>query len=91
MAQTTVGVRELKAQLSRYLRQVAAGNTVVITERGKPVGQIVPITLSAEERVQQLAAGGVVAWDGRAFRPEKPAVGKPGGQQVSDVLLKDRA
>ena len=90
MAQTTVGVRELKAQLSRYLRQVAAGTTVVITERGKPVGQIVPITLSAEERVQQLAASGVVAWDGRAFRPAKPAAGKRGGPQVSDLLLEDR-
>jgi prevent-host-death family protein len=90
MAQTTVGVRELKAQLSRYLREVAAGTTVVITERGKPVGQIVPITLSTEERVQQLAASGVVSWDGRAYRPGKPAAGKRGGPQVSDVLLEDR-
>ncbi len=37
-----VGVRELKAHLSDYLKKVKAGRTVLITEHGKPVGRIVP-------------------------------------------------
>jgi prevent-host-death family protein len=39
MRQITVGIREIKGQFSRYLRQVKAGATVVITERGTPVGR----------------------------------------------------
>jgi prevent-host-death family protein len=41
--QTKAGIRELKAHLSAYLRQVKAGGTVVITDRGEPIGRIVPI------------------------------------------------
>lgn len=42
MTEMTVGIRDLKAQLSNYLRQVKAGATLIITERGRPVGRIVP-------------------------------------------------
>ena len=31
-------VRDLKSRLSRYLRQVQRGETVVVTSRGKPIG-----------------------------------------------------
>jgi antitoxin (DNA-binding transcriptional repressor) of toxin-antitoxin stability system len=35
-----VGVRELKAQLSRYLRDVQAGEVVLITDRGRVVAEL---------------------------------------------------
>jgi len=35
-----VGVRELKAQLSRYLREVAAGETVLVTDRGRVIAEL---------------------------------------------------
>jgi len=38
----SVGVRDLKASLSRYLRRVKGGETIVVTERGVPIAQIVP-------------------------------------------------
>lgn len=37
-----VGVRELKAHLSEHLARVADGETVVVTDRGRPVARIVP-------------------------------------------------
>jgi prevent-host-death family protein len=37
-----VSVRELKARLSEYLRRVQQGEQVTITQRGKPVGRLVP-------------------------------------------------
>lgn len=43
MTEMTVGIRELKARLSNYTQQVKAGATLVITERSKPVGRIVPL------------------------------------------------
>ena len=39
-----VGVAELKNQLSRYLREVEAGYDVEVTDRGRPVGRLVPPT-----------------------------------------------
>ena len=38
----TAAVAELKAQLSRYLSRVKAGEEVLITERGVPIARIVP-------------------------------------------------
>jgi prevent-host-death family protein len=35
-------VAKLKASLSEYLRQVKAGEEVLVTERGKPVAKLVP-------------------------------------------------
>ncbi len=36
-----VGVRELKAKLSEYVGKAAAGESVVVTDRGTPVARLV--------------------------------------------------
>ncbi len=38
----TAGIRELKAQLSRYIRQVEDGETVLVTDRGKVIAELRP-------------------------------------------------
>jgi len=38
----TVGLKTLKNKLSEYVRCAAAGETVVITDRGRVVAEIVP-------------------------------------------------
>jgi prevent-host-death family protein len=38
----TVGLKTLKNKLSEYVRLAAAGETVVITDRGRTVAEIVP-------------------------------------------------
>ena len=40
----TATVSELKARLSEFLVQVGAGSEVLITDRGKPVARLVPIS-----------------------------------------------
>ena len=40
----SVGVHEAKTHLSRLLEQVAAGEEVVITRRGREVARLVPFT-----------------------------------------------
>jgi prevent-host-death family protein len=44
----TAAVSELKARLSEYLNQVKAGMEVLITDRGKPVARLVPISRSKD-------------------------------------------
>ena len=40
VAMKAIGVRELKAQLSRYLREVATGEVVLVTDRGRVVAEL---------------------------------------------------
>ena len=71
---TYVGVRELKAKLSEYLARAAAGETIVVTDRGKAKAEI--RALSAEERIQQGIREG---W----IRP-----GRPGGIDTTRERLR---
>ncbi len=41
-AAKTVGVRELRQNLSRYLERVKDGETLTVTERGQEVARLVP-------------------------------------------------
>ena len=41
---TTIGVRELRQHASRWLSRVKAGERIVVTERGRPIAELVPIT-----------------------------------------------
>lgn len=57
-----VGVREAKISLSKLLKAVQkSGIEIVITDRGKPVGKLGPVSqeiLSLEERVEELERQG---------------------------------
>jgi prevent-host-death family protein len=37
-----VGIRELRADLSRWLKEVQAGEEILVTDRGKPIARITP-------------------------------------------------
>ena len=90
MAGTTVGIRELKTQLARYVRHVKAGGTVTITERGKPIGQIIPVKSSLDERMQQMIASGLASWSGRKLKPYKPRSRVRGKRTIADLVLENR-
>lgn len=90
MPQMTVGIRELKARLSSYLQQVKAGATLVVTERGKPVGRIVPIKPSLEAQIHELRQAGLLAWNGRKLGPMAAVARTQGRRTVAELLLEDR-
>lgn len=55
----TAPVSKLKASLSSYLRQVKAGDEVVITERGRPIARLTPVgTESWSAHLTEMAAEG---------------------------------
>ena len=90
MAQMTVEIRDLKAQLSKTIEQVKAGETVIITERGKPIGRIMPTEPSTETRLKELEQAGVLAWSGRKLQPAVPLSQTRGDKTVAEMLLEDR-
>ncbi len=90
MAQMTVGIRELKVRLSSYVKQVKGGATLIITDRGKPVGQIMPIQPSLAARIHELSQTGLVSWSGRKLEPKSPVAQLEGRKTVAEVLLENR-
>lgn len=42
-----IGVRELRQHASRYLDRVAHGESLEVTDRGRPVARLVPVTSDA--------------------------------------------
>jgi len=91
MSSVTIGLRELKSHLSAYVRRVKAGDTVVITDRGTPVGRLVPMEGSRDEALRRLEEAGVLSWSGTELRPlaESPPRVR-GDRTISDLLLEDR-
>lgn len=90
MSELWVGVRDLKARLSAYLRQVSQGQTVIITDHGRPVGRLSPMKQPLDERLRALQNAGMVAWNGKKLKPVTPAAANRGEQQVADILVEMR-
>jgi prevent-host-death family protein len=70
----SVGLKTLKNKLSEYVRVAAAGETVVITDRGRPVAEIKP-TQEIPDRYKDhpvLARGIREGWITPAKNPEGP-------------------
>jgi prevent-host-death family protein len=85
-----VGIRELKSNLSAVLRRVKSGRSVVITERGRPVGRIVPADTPLEEVLKEGVKEGLWAWSGKKWQPVGPKIRPRRKILISDLLLDDR-
>lgn len=86
MRTAIVGTRELKNRLSQYLRRVKAGETIIITEHGKPVGQIIPIQADLTSRLKQLAEAGLVEWNGQPVPHYEPKAINHSKYLISDLV-----
>jgi prevent-host-death family protein len=90
MSEMQVGVRELKTRLSQYLRQVKAGQTVIVTERGQPIGRIVPVAQPLETRLEAMAQAGLILWSGKKLEPMPPVARVRKNRTVAALLVEDR-
>lgn len=87
---TTVGVRELKSRLSEFLRRVANGERITVTDRGRPVAVIGPAE-SAEglDDIVAMVREGRAAWGGGKPRGAARPI-RIRGKPISDTVLEDR-
>jgi prevent-host-death family protein len=87
----TVGIRELKAHLSRHLKRVRAGGRLLVTERGRVVASIHPVEVpAATEWAQALVEEGLAHWaGGKPTGAARPASTRP-RRSVSSAVLEDR-
>lgn len=83
-----VGIRELRQDLSRYLRRVRAGERLVVTERGHPLAVLVPWADHTDVLDQLIASGQARRGDGRLL--EIAPVARPVSRDGSDALALER-
>lgn len=84
---TTVGVRELKTHLSRYLGLVRDGDEIVVTDHGQPVARLVGLDAPAQRLADLVARG--IAHPPKAGRRALPMRVKAAGS-VSDLVAEQR-
>ena len=53
----TVGIRELRQNASRYLARVEAGEELAVTNKGRVVARLVPVSRSERSREVLIEAG----------------------------------
>jgi len=87
---TRIGIRELRQKASEYLRRVEGGETIEVTDRGRPVALLTPIPEAPPlERLR--AAGDVDAASGSMDDLPAPLPLAPGQEAPSTTLARLRA
>lgn len=74
----SVGIKELKAKLSSYVDKAQRGEQIIITEHGKEVALIIPIS-NERKAISSLIESGKAHWSG----------GKPRG--INRIRIKGKA
>jgi prevent-host-death family protein len=85
----TIGLRELNQNPSRAVARVRAGETIVVTDRGRPVLRLVP----EDERpgvLQHLLDSGEVSPPAELGMPDLMLELAPEVDSLSDLLIEDR-
>jgi prevent-host-death family protein len=82
---TTVGIRELRQRASELLRRVEAGETIEVTDRGRPVAVLAP--LPEAEPLERLRAAGDVIPATRSLDDLPKAQPVPVGKEAPSMVL----
>jgi prevent-host-death family protein len=93
MRMRKVGLKVLKNKLSEYVRLAAAGETIVVTDRGRAVAEIVPPRRANNESfIERGAREGWLTPAKRPFEPLPPRKPIPGFtlEQLLAHLDRDR-
>jgi len=87
---STVGIREAKIHFSNLMKKVRKGMEIIITDRGKPVGKIVPLNRpspSLAERINDLEMRGIIEEKKSPFKNLPPPVPLDG--DIAQKLLQE--
>jgi prevent-host-death family protein len=85
----SVGVRELRQRASELLRRVGQGETIEITDRGRPVAILAPLP-EGSPMEQMRASGDLDAATADLDDLPEPLILAPGVEPPSDTLARLR-
>lgn len=90
----SVGVRELRQNLSRYLVKVKEGESFVVTERGREVARLTPSGPADSPIARLVAERGATMPRGdlldRVGALDRPPAGPPFSDEILDELREER-
>lgn len=84
-----MGVRELRQNLSVYLKRVAAGETLEVTERNRPVAILAPLPEASTPLGRLVATGRASAPVGNLLDLGSPEEGPVSGR-LSEAFAEER-
>jgi prevent-host-death family protein len=90
MAAGAVTVRELRQNLSVYLRRVEEGETLSVTRRGEPVAVLAPLPGHGSILDRLIAEGRATAARGDLLDLGPPPAPEPGDRPLSEILDEQR-
>ena len=87
----TIGIREFKENLGRYMNRVRTGEKITITDRKKEIAVLIPIEKKDnEEKIYGLIKRGIASWNG-GKKPKGMAMRVASrGKSVSAAVIEDR-
>lgn len=80
-----IGIRELRQRASEYLRRVEAGETIEITDRGRPIALLTPIPKAPP--IERLRASGDIQHRTAAWDDIPAALALEEGQEAPSAIL----
>ena len=88
---STVGVRELKNQLSSFLDRVKAGEEITVTEHGRPIARLSAVGGDVD-RMAELVAAGIVqpATEPHRQLPKRRVKLADGPALLADIVAEQR-
>lgn len=88
-----IGIRELRQNASEYVRRAEKGETIEVTDRGRPVAQLTPLPQPMSVLERWIAEGKATRPSGN-FADLGPPVslppGSPSTQEILDEQREDR-
>lgn len=89
----SVGIKELKNSLSRYLSRVKQGEEILISQRGRIIARIIredPKHVSIREALSPLAMKGSILLPTQKINRDVPPPVELPGKAVSEMVIEDR-
>jgi antitoxin (DNA-binding transcriptional repressor) of toxin-antitoxin stability system len=87
---TTDGVRELKNRLSKFLRRVADGEWITVTDRGRPIAVLgLPGESPDAAFARELMREGLASWSGGEPRGTARRI-RLHGEFISETVIEER-
>src|SRR5215475_8704170 len=83
----SVGIRELRQNLSVYIRRVQRGEALQVTEHGKPVALLAPLPRADDPLADLLAAGRLIPASRSFDELPRPIKLPPGSPSATETVL----
>lgn len=81
-----IGIRELRQNASEYVRAAESGETIEVTDRGRPVARLAPLPKGESILDRLIAEGKATAAEGDLLDLGPPLPRLPGERSLSEIL-----